>query len=151
MVERRLQSAPEISTHAVVEYIGGDESSRAAQLIKPTHPGGDVADFVAINAVQNGGALRIADALELRRHFGCDIETARLEHERNDSETGEEIVRGRLSRFPEAVMSRKIAIFGREVSKSPGQQLEMDRFLRGNTYPIVKEGERLRLTREPRN
>ena len=48
-------------------------------------------------------------------------------------------------------MCREIAILSCEVSKSPGQQLEMDRFLRGNTYPIVKEGERQRLTREPRN
>ena len=134
-----------------MEYIDGDQSSCAAQLIKPPHPSGDVAYFVAINAVQNGGALRIADTLELGCHFGCDVEPARLEHERNDGETGKEIFRGRLGRFPEAIMSREVAILGREVSKSLGQQLEMDRFLRGNTYPIVKEGERQRFTREPRN
>jgi len=64
IIERRLQSPPEISPNAVVEYIDGDQSSCAAQLIKPPHPSGDVAYFVAINAVQNGGALRIADTLE---------------------------------------------------------------------------------------
>ena len=31
---------------AALASIPGDESSRAAQLIKPTHPGGDVADFI---------------------------------------------------------------------------------------------------------
>ena len=93
-----------------MEYIDGDQSSRAAQLIKPPHPSGDVADFVAINAVQNGGALRIADTLELGCHFGCDVEPARLEHARHEGHALEAGI-GRLYRhFPQPVVRVEIAV-----------------------------------------
>jgi hypothetical protein len=151
MVERRLQPPFEVATHALAIYVRGNEPMRAAESLEPPHPGGDMADLVTINMAQYGGAFAVPDELKLGHYFRRDIEPACFEHERDNGEPGEEIFRGRLGRFPEAVMSRKVPILGREVGKPRAQKLEMDRFLRCDVDPIVKEGARQRFTRKPRN
>src|SRR4029077_17598397 len=74
MVEGRLHRAFEVAPHPLAERLLWDEAPGAAGFVEPGHSGRDVSDLIAIDAAQDSGAVRIADALERRRHRWCHVE-----------------------------------------------------------------------------
>jgi len=110
-----------MAPYKAVKRLFRDQPANAADFVKPAHPRGHVSDLVAINAPQNGSALRITDALQGRRHLRCHVEPPRLEHERHDSQPRKQIIRGRRSRFPQSVMSGQIAVVRSEIGQPPHQ------------------------------
>src|SRR5215472_10794914 len=107
-------------------------------------------DLVAIDVPQDRGAMRIADALELSDHSRRHIEPARLEHERHDGKSGEQVARGCRGRFPQPVVSRHIAVSRSEIAQAPVQQSEMHGFFRGYLNPIVEKCAGSGFAAEPR-
>src|ERR1700760_637549 len=98
-----------------------------------------MADLVAVNAAQYCGAVAVSDAFEPGRHFRCHIEPTCFEHERHDGKPREQVPGRSRRRFPQSVMSRQVAVTGYEIGQSRGQQLEMQRLLGRDLYPIVVE------------
>src|SRR5215472_7048577 len=107
-------------------------------------------DLVAIDVPQDRGAMRIADALELSDHSRRHIEPARLEHERHDGKSGEQVARGCRGRFPQPVVSRQIAVAGAEIAQAPVQQFEMLGFFCSYLNPIVEKCAGSGFAAEPR-
>src|SRR5215472_11646006 len=151
VIEGGLQFALEAPPDALAKRLRRIEPAHAADCVEPAYPGGDVTDLVAIDAPHDGGALQVADALELGDHFGSDVEPACLEHERHDGKTREQVIGGCFCRFPEPGMRRQIAIPRSEICQPPHQQFEVQRLLARNTYPIVKERAGQSFARKPRD
>jgi hypothetical protein len=108
-------------------------------MVEPTHSDSHVADLVAIDALQDHGASRIADALELSNHFRCHIEPPRFEHERHDGKPGKQVAGCSRGRLPQPVVSREIAVTSSEIGQPHSQKVEVDRLFRGHCDPIVEE------------
>src|SRR5215831_2018771 len=125
VIEGRFQLASEKAPDAILKNCLRRQAATAAESIKPAHPGGHMADLVAIDPPQDRGALRITDALELSDHSRRHIEPARLEHERHDGKSGEWVIGSRRGRFPQPVVSRQIAVAGAEIAQAPVQPFEM--------------------------
>ena len=140
VVKGWLQITLEEAPDTLAKDLLGHQTANAAELIEPTHPNRHMADLVAIDAVQDSGALRIADPLEPSRHLRRHVEPPRLEHKRNDGKARKQVIGGRRRRFPQAVMRGQITIPGSEIGEPPRQQLEMMRLLRSYSDPIVEEG-----------
>ena len=99
-IEGRFQLTSEKAPDTILKNCLRRQAAPAAEAVEPAHPGGHMTDLVAIDPPQDGGALRIADALELSDHSRRHIEPARLEHERHDGKPGEQVVGSRCGRFP---------------------------------------------------
>ena len=103
-----------------------------------------MADLVVVDHLQDGGARRVAEAVEPRDHRRCHVEAARLEHQRNHGEPRQRVVRCRLRCLPQPVMRREIAIGGTEFGEAGGHQRVVLRLLCGHGNPIVVEPARQR-------
>ncbi len=77
-----------------------DEATLPAQALEPAHPDRHVPDLLRVDMAQDRGARCVAGAFEPLGHPRRHVEPARLEHQRHDRETGEQIVGGRLGRLP---------------------------------------------------
>src|SRR5215472_16155731 len=149
-IEGRFHLASEKAPDAILKNCLRHQAATAAESIEPAHPGGHMTDLVVIDPPQDRGALRITDALELSDHSRRHIEPARLEHERHDGKSGEQVAGSCRGRFPLPVVSRQIAIFRSESAQAPVQQFEMLGFFRSYLNPIGEKCARSRFAAEPR-
>src|SRR5689334_24052409 len=86
IVEGRFQRAFEMTSHAVLPSLLGVEAGGFGEMLEPAHAGGDMADLVAVDAIEDGGALLVAGAAEVGDGGGGHVEAARLQHQRHDGE-----------------------------------------------------------------
>src|SRR3546814_2198830 len=84
VVERRLQRPPKSRFYEVLPGCGGLESPLVAQPFEPARARADMADFVAIDALQNPCRRFVASGAEALDGGRRDVETPRLEHHRDD-------------------------------------------------------------------
>src|SRR6266851_9371430 len=68
-VEGRLQRAAEIAPDAVVEGGFGIEAALMAEPVEPAQPDRDMADLIAIDPGEDGGARAVAGAFETQDHL----------------------------------------------------------------------------------
>src|SRR3546814_2270520 len=83
-----------------------------------------MADFVAIDALQNPCRRFVASGAEALDGGRRDVETPRLEHHRDDRETRERVVGGRLAPFPQPRVGRQRPVMAAKRAQSP---VEKDR------------------------
>jgi hypothetical protein len=100
VVEGRLQRALEMAAHAVLPGLFRVEAGGLREMMEPAHAGGDMADLVAIDAIENNGAGFIAGVAELGDGRGCHVEAARLQHQGHNGEASEQVVGGFLRCLP---------------------------------------------------
>src|SRR3546814_3519545 len=101
-----------------------------------------MAVFVAIDALQNPVRRFVASGAEALDGGRRDVETPRLEHHRDDRETRERVVGGRLRRFPQPRVGRQRAVMAAKRAQSPVEQREVHRLVGRDAEPVVDESAR---------
>ena len=114
-----------------------------ADRVEPALAAGHVANLIAIDDVENGGALRIARSAQAVRHIGGDVKSSRFQNERRDGKPGKDVAAGLGCGLPQPVMGRQIAIGASERAEACGDHLEMARLLAADFDPVRSKGRRI--------
>ena len=94
------------------ENLHGVRTFLAADPGQPPMTRGDMCDFVVMDNLQSADAVHITCLPELVDGHGIHIQAAGLVHERDDADSGAEVVRGSCGGFPESVVDGESAEVG---------------------------------------
>src|SRR5688572_25111690 len=131
-----------MAAYAILPGLLGIEAGPLREVMEPARTGGDVADLVAVDALEDSGAVFVAGAAEIGDGGGRHVEAARLQDQRNNGQAGEQVVRRFRRRLPQAVMGRQVAILRAQLDQARLQQREVDGFFLAHLHPVVEESAR---------
>src|SRR5688572_16868078 len=131
-----------MAAYAILPGLLGIEAGPLREVMEPARTGGDVADLVAVDALEDSGAVFVAGAAEIGDGGGRHVEAARLQDQRNNGQAGEQVVRRFRRRLPQAVMGRQVAILRAQLDQARLQQREMDRLFLADLHPVIEKGTR---------
>src|SRR3569623_299189 len=133
----RLQHAFEVACDESAPMRFGRQIQFLARTVEPFRAIRDVTNFVAQDAVEDARGRGVASGGEPLDRRRRDVEPARFEHHRHDREARQRVVRGRLLRFPEAVMRVERAVIAAERPQAAIEQREVHRFVGADRQPVV--------------
>ena len=79
-------------------------------MSEPPLAGGDMADLILMDNIEDSRAFLIIDGAEFLNHRRRYIQAPGLQYQGYDSEARQEIMGGILGGFPQPVMRRKVAL-----------------------------------------